>query len=81
MSTVLVEVDAELLKLADAQAAEFGRSRDEVLSAVFRRGGHIVRRAANHSIARRAPGRNRSATVGSRDPMTAASTRSALSSA
>ena len=38
MSTVPVEVDAELLKLADAHAAESGRGRDEVLAAALRRG-------------------------------------------
>lgn len=38
MSTVPVEVDAELSKLADAQAAKSGRGRDEVLAAALRRG-------------------------------------------
>lgn len=38
MTTVPVEVDDELLKLADAQAAEAGRSRSEVLAAAVRRG-------------------------------------------
>lgn len=38
MSTVPVEVDAELLKLADAEAAKSGRGRDEVLAAALRRG-------------------------------------------
>lgn len=38
MTTVPVEVDAELLKLADAQAAEAGRPRSEVLAAALRRG-------------------------------------------
>ncbi|MEP7020675.1 MAG: hypothetical protein ABI808_08490 [Pseudonocardiales bacterium] len=38
MTTVPVEVDDELLKLADAQAAEAGRPRCEVLAAALRRG-------------------------------------------
>lgn len=38
MSTVPVEVDAELLKLADAQAADSGRARSDVLAAALRRG-------------------------------------------
>jgi hypothetical protein len=38
MSTVPVEVDAELLKLADAQAAESGKPLGEVLAAALRRG-------------------------------------------
>ncbi|MBE7188190.1 hypothetical protein [Jatrophihabitans endophyticus] len=38
MSTVPVEVDAELLKLADAQAANSGRARGDVLAAALRRG-------------------------------------------
>ena len=38
MTTVPVEVDDELLKLADAQAAEAGKPRSEVLAAALRRG-------------------------------------------
>jgi hypothetical protein len=38
VTTVPVEVDDELLKLADAQAAETGRPRSEVLAAALRRG-------------------------------------------
>ncbi|MGH3260468.1 MAG: hypothetical protein ACRDNS_00590 [Trebonia sp.] len=38
MTTVPVEVDDELLKLADAQAAEAGRPRSDVLAAALRRG-------------------------------------------
>jgi hypothetical protein len=38
VTTVPVEVDDALLKLADAQAAETGRPRSEVLAAALRRG-------------------------------------------
>ncbi len=38
MSTVPIEVDDELLKLADAQAADSGKPRGEVLAAALRRG-------------------------------------------
>jgi predicted transcriptional regulator len=38
VTTVPVEVDDELLRLADAQAAEAGRPRSEVLAAALRRG-------------------------------------------
>ncbi len=38
MSTVPVEVDEDLLKLADAQAADSGKPRSEVLAAALRRG-------------------------------------------
>lgn len=38
MTTVPVEVDDELLTLADAQAAQTGRPRSEVLAAALRRG-------------------------------------------
>jgi len=38
MSTVPVEVDDDLLKLADAQAADSGKPRSEVLAAALRRG-------------------------------------------
>lgn len=38
MSVVLVNIDDDLIALLDAQAAESGRSRGEVLTAVIRRG-------------------------------------------
>jgi hypothetical protein len=38
MSTVPIEVDDDLLKLADAQAADSGKPRSEVLAAALRRG-------------------------------------------
>lgn len=38
MSTVTVQVDDDLLKLADAQAAHCGKPRGEVLAAALRRG-------------------------------------------
>lgn len=38
MSTVPVEVAEDLLKLADAQAADSGKPRSEVLAAALRRG-------------------------------------------
>lgn len=38
MSTVPVEVDDDLLKLADAQAADSGKPRGDVLAAALRRG-------------------------------------------
>ncbi len=38
MTTVPVEVDDDLLKLADVQAADSGKPRSEVLAAALRRG-------------------------------------------
>ena len=38
MSTVPVEIDDDLLTLADAQAADSGKPRSEVLAAALRRG-------------------------------------------
>lgn len=38
MTTVRVEVDERLLKIADEQATESGRPRSEVLAAALRRG-------------------------------------------
>jgi hypothetical protein len=38
MTTVPVEIDDDLLKIVDAQAAESGKPRSEVLAAALRRG-------------------------------------------
>ena len=38
MSTVRIQMDAELERLVDAQVAESGQSRDEVIAAALRRG-------------------------------------------
>lgn len=38
MTTVAVEVDDDLLRIVDAQAADTGKPRSEVLAAALRRG-------------------------------------------
>ncbi|MCL2463805.1 MAG: hypothetical protein FWF28_01885 [Micrococcales bacterium] len=56
MTTVPVEVDDELLSLADAQAAQAGMPRSEVLAAALRRGLGGGRLAFLLAQARTGPG-------------------------